>query len=164
MIPRGTPAFTLVELILVMALLTTIMALSIPSLARSFRQRNLEQEAARILALTEYGREEAISEGVPMTLWIDTEKGLYGVEALPGYVTGDVRRKQYALEGDLRFDLAKAVVDQENHVQAAQFAADGELDPSDGVDAIRIVDHSGAAMVVSRALDGLSYEIVKEEK
>ncbi len=158
-----TRAFTLVELILVMALLTTIMALSVPSLARSFRQHNLEQEAARILALTEYGREEAISEGVPMSLWIDAEKGLFGIDALPGYVPGDVHRKEYPLGGDIRFDIAKAAVDQENHVEAAQYAPDGELDPL-GVDAIRIVDRSGAAMVVARTPDGLSYEIVKGDR
>ena len=161
MTERASQAFTLVELILVMAILTTIMAVSLPSIARSFRQHNLEQEAARILALTEYGRDEAISEGVPMTVWIDPEKGLFGVDAAAGYVPGDIHRKQYSLGTDLHFDPVKAALTADGHVEAALFAPDGGLDPS-GVDLIRIVDRSDSAMTVARTADGWSYEIVKE--
>ena len=156
-------AFTLVELILVMALLTTIMAVSLPSIARSFRQHNLEQEAARLLAVTEYGRDEAISEGVPMSVWVDPEKGLFGVDAAEGYLPGDVHRKQYALGRDIHFDVAKTAVTADGHVEAALFAPDGGLDPS-GVDLIRLVDRSDSAMTVARTADGWSYEIVKEAR
>jgi len=159
-------AFTLVELILVMALLTTIMAIALPSIARSFRQHNLEQEAARLLAVTEYGRDEAISEGVPMSVWVDPDNGLFGVDAAEGYVPGDVHRKQYALGMDIHFDLAKTGKIEktaDGHVEAALFAPDGGLDPS-GVDSIRIVDRSDSAMAVARTADGWSYEIVKEAR
>ena len=54
-----------------MALLCVILGVAAPSLSRSMRQRNLTQEAARLLAATEYARDEAISRGVPMAVWID---------------------------------------------------------------------------------------------
>src|SRR5438067_13878805 len=82
---RTLRAFTLVELILVMAVLATIMALSTPSLSRSLRNRNIEQEAKRFIALTEYARGEAVSQGVPMTIWIDVEAGAFGVEPKAGF-------------------------------------------------------------------------------
>ena len=64
-------AFTLIELVLVMVLLATLLAISAPTLSRSFKGRALEQEAVRLLAATVYAREEAVSQSLPMTLWID---------------------------------------------------------------------------------------------
>src|SRR4051812_32393951 len=83
--PTHSSGFTLVELILVMVLLTVIVGFAAPSLARSMRQRNLAGEAARFLAATEYAREEAVSQGVPMTVWINAETQRFGVEPKSGY-------------------------------------------------------------------------------
>ena len=44
-------AFTLIELVIVMAVLTTVLAVVVPLLFRSFQQRHLGQEADRLLAL-----------------------------------------------------------------------------------------------------------------
>ena len=48
-----------------MALLVTLAAIAVPSLARSMRGHNLDGQADRLLALTEYGRDEAVSQGGP---------------------------------------------------------------------------------------------------
>ncbi len=72
-------AFTLVELVLVMTLLVTIIGLAAPKLARFFGGRTLEIEASRFLALTQYGQSQAVSEGVPMILWVDRRAGTYGL-------------------------------------------------------------------------------------
>src|ERR1051325_1837454 len=85
MAARPAPGFTLVELILVMALLATLMALAAPSLSRSMRQRNLSQEATRFVALTESARDEAVSQGVPMVVWIDPVGGRFGMGPKTGY-------------------------------------------------------------------------------
>src|SRR5437867_13133540 len=77
--------FTLIELILVMALLAIVMAFSAPALTSFFRGRTLDSEARRFMALTRYGQSRAISEGVPMMLWIDTRRGTYGLQEEPGY-------------------------------------------------------------------------------
>src|SRR5882724_2717216 len=78
-------AFTLIELILVMTVLTIAVAIAAPALANFFRGRTLDSEARRLLALTRQGQSRAISEGIPMELWLDTARGAYGLEAEPSY-------------------------------------------------------------------------------
>src|SRR5580700_9493384 len=77
--------FTLVELMLVMAVMMIILSIVVPSLKGFFRGRNLDNEAMRFLALTRYGQSRAINEGVPVELWVNTKAGNYGLEALSGY-------------------------------------------------------------------------------
>ena len=76
--PRG---FTLIELILVMTVMLIILALTAPSLGRFFRGRTLDSEARRLVTLTRFGQTRAVSEGVPMVLWLDPQLGRYGLEA-----------------------------------------------------------------------------------
>src|SRR3954453_22495301 len=78
-------AFTLIELILVMTILTIAISVTAPALANFFRGRSLDSEARRLLALTRQGQSRAISEGVPMQLWVDAAHGGYGLEAEPSY-------------------------------------------------------------------------------
>jgi prepilin-type N-terminal cleavage/methylation domain-containing protein len=82
-------AFTLIELILVMAVLLVVLAVAAPSLSHFFRGRNLNSEARRFLSLAHYGRSRAVSEGVPMVLWMDTQKGMYGLLPSPGFTDGN---------------------------------------------------------------------------
>src|SRR5919112_30043 len=79
-------AFTLIELILVMAMLVIAIAVTFPSLQAFFRGRALESEGRRLLTLTRYAQSRAVSEGIPMTLWIDGHEGAYGLEAQNGYL------------------------------------------------------------------------------
>src|ERR1039457_3008092 len=84
--PRG---FTLIELILVMALLTIVISLTAPSLSHFFRGRTLDSEARRLLALTRSGQSRAVSEGMPIDLWVDAAEGAFGLEAEPSFDTSD---------------------------------------------------------------------------
>src|SRR5580692_1771851 len=81
---RVCAAFTLVELVLVITIMTILIALVFPSLKGFFRGRNLDNEARRFLSLTRYGQSRAISEGVPVELWINPRQGSYGLQALSG--------------------------------------------------------------------------------
>ena len=154
------PAFTLVELILVMALLATILALSAPLLSRSFKQRGLEEDATQLLALTEYARDEAVSQGVPMTVWINPQSGRFGVQAKEGY-EGDVsREKTYGLKSGARFDLSQVPTDRAGLVDAADFDPSGTLAEESLAD-ISIVARSNDAISVAQTEDGDRYEIVK---
>jgi prepilin-type N-terminal cleavage/methylation domain-containing protein len=103
--PKCRQAFTLVELILVMTLLAVVMALSAPTLSQFFRGRTLDSEARRFLSLTHYAQSRAVSEGVPMILWIDLEEGIYGLEEEPGYTEGDMQAVEFELGKDLRVEL-----------------------------------------------------------
>lgn len=158
---RATPAFTLVELILVMALVITLLALVAPSLSGSFRHHNLEEEAARLFALTEYGREEAISQGVPMVVWVSPDTGHFGLQEQSGYTGNPAHHKDYCLNPDIHFELTQAPPAQQGVVNAILWTPDGVPDPA-GVPSIRLVDRFGSSMTVAQTADACGYEIVKE--
>jgi type II secretion system protein H len=82
---RRQAAFTLIELIVVMTMIVIVLGLVFPSLKGFFRGRALDNEANRFLALTRYGQSRAISEGLPMELWINSRLGTYGLQAQSGY-------------------------------------------------------------------------------
>ena len=162
---RSRPgAFTLVELILVMALLVVMLAVAAPSLSRSFRARNLDQQASRLLALTEYSRDEAASQGIPMIVWIDPDSRRFGVDAHAGYTGNATRIKEYLLPEDLSFDPidgAQASKTPGHGFDVAEFTPDGVLDPASAA-AIHISGHNHADVAsIAQTTDGYGYEIVK---
>lgn len=161
---RSDPAagFTLVELILVMALLAVIAAFSAPSLARSLRQRNLDGEAARLLALTEYGRDEAVSQGVPMSVWVDPRNQRMGVEPKTGYDGDDSRAREFDLNADIHFEVDRTAT-QNGVVEVMEFSPDG-MPSSSSIDSVRLVDRFQSLITVARTSDGWGYEIVKGQR
>ena len=102
---RARRGFTLIELILVMALLTIVISLTAPRLSRFFHGRTLDSEARRLLALTRSGQNRAVSEGLPMDLWVDAEQGTFGLEAEPSYETSDPKAVDFTLDSGLRLEV-----------------------------------------------------------
>jgi type II secretion system protein H len=105
-------AFTLVELILVMALLVIAMGIVYPSLRTFFRGRHLDSEARRFLSLTRYAQSQAISSGVPMQLWIDVATHEYGLQPYPGFIDANNTPVFYDLEPGLEMELPIVNVNQ----------------------------------------------------
>lgn len=99
-------AFTLIELILVMSMLLIVLAVSAPTLSKFFRGRTLDSEARRFLSLTRYGQSRAVSEGVPMVLWIDAKQGAYGLREDAGYSDVDTKATDFQLGKDLSIEVA----------------------------------------------------------
>ena len=159
---RVSQAFTLIELILVMALLATLLALSAPTLLHAFKARDMEQEATQLLAVTEYARSEAISQGVPMSVWIDPATGSFGVRASDGFDGDDTREKIYSLNADFRFDSVEATADQDGHSVIASFDPEGTLDSETSIASLRIVHRNASVISLAQTEDGWGYEIVKE--
>jgi Tfp pilus assembly protein FimT len=98
-------AFTLVELMLVMTILVTVIAVSTPTLSRFFRGRSLDSEARQLLSLTRYAQSRAVGEGVPMLLWLDAKQGAYGLEQEPGYTDRDVKAVELKLDENVQFTV-----------------------------------------------------------
>ena len=73
-------AFTLVELLLVLALLVVITSLVAPAMSNFIRARAVDSEARRLFALMHAGQSRAVSEGLPMMLWVDEKQGAYGLD------------------------------------------------------------------------------------
>ena len=158
-------AFTLVELILVMGLLCIILGLAAPSLSRSFHQRNLMMEATRLLGLTEYARDEAVSKGVPTVVWTDAETGEFGAKAKSGFEDSGVPGKEFKLSDGTHFEDLKNLKNTKSEAgvetDAIEFAPDGTLDPASQT-SLRLVDRSNSAVTVSQTTDTWGYQIVKE--
>jgi len=128
-------AFTLIELILVLALLVIITSIAAPAMARFIRGRALDTEARRLLALMHEAQSRAVSEGVPMMFWIDEKSGAYGVAAEASAQSSGVRSDPKAETGTVDSTLAIAVGNtgsgvqtQFNHLPAIRFQADGTVD------------------------------------
>jgi len=69
--------FTLLELILVMVILSTVLAMAAPSLRGFFTSRQTQDAAAQLLALTQLARSQAICEGTGFRLNLDAGQGQY---------------------------------------------------------------------------------------
>jgi prepilin-type N-terminal cleavage/methylation domain-containing protein len=75
--PSGPVGFTLLELILVMVIISTVLAMAAPSLRGFFSSRKIHDAAANMLSLIRYARSQAVSEGLTYRLNFDTEAGVY---------------------------------------------------------------------------------------
>src|SRR5208283_1616796 len=178
--PSSPAAFTLIELILVMAILTVAVSMTAPTLSRFFRGQTLDSEARRLLALTRHGQSRAISEGLPMDLWIDSDQSRVGLEAEHSYEEHDDKAADFELDPGVKIELAARIqapantnlnpnqvisVSSVRHVQLVhanlptiRFLPDGslgELSPQ----SLRLMDRDGGSLWVRRTRDGLNYEI-----
>ena len=82
--PRPFPrrrAYTLLELVLVMVIFATVMAMAAPSLRGFFASRQTEDAAASIVALTQFARSQAAVEGRPYRLNFDRDELSYWLTA-----------------------------------------------------------------------------------
>jgi len=77
-------AFTLIELILVLAIIGILMAVAAPSLARLRDYNRLDSAGRDMLSMLIQARSRAISEGTPYRLVIDTDRREYWLEQMTG--------------------------------------------------------------------------------
>jgi prepilin-type N-terminal cleavage/methylation domain-containing protein len=182
--PRSRRAFTLIELILVMAILTVAVSMTAPTLSRFFRGQTLDSEARQLLALTRHGQSRAISEGLPMDLWIDAEQGKLGLEAEHSYEMDDPKETHLDLDAGVHLELPMRVQPAANtnlnpnqvvsvasvrrvllvhaNLPTIRFLPDGsigDLSPQ----ALRLVDRDGGFLWVKQTRDRLGYEIRNSE-
>lgn len=157
---RAQAAFTLIELILVMSILTVVISVSAPSLAAFFHGRSLDSEARRLLALTHAGQSRAVSEGVPMVLWLDAPGGAYGLEEDQSYDNYDPKAARFTLDKELRIEVSNPVVQGTNRLRlpALRFLPDGSIDES-SPETVRVLDTKGVALWLAQSRNRLCYEI-----
>lgn len=79
-----SPAFTLVELIIVMVIITTALAMAAPSLTGWNRGSRLRDAGDQFLALTRWARGQAIAGARVHRLNVDAPTGRYWVTAQEG--------------------------------------------------------------------------------
>lgn len=167
--------FTLIELVLVMAILIVVLSVSGTSLTRFFRGRSLDSEAKRFLALTHHAQNRAVSEGLRMSLWIDEKENKYGLEIAPGLLDEeDSEAKEFTLGRDLEIELTwppagaiqpfhplAAVASTVNRANqtALRFSPDEYIDETNP-ELITIKEKDGEAVYIAPDRNRLHYEIV----
>jgi len=168
---RRRRAFTLMELLLVLALLAMAVAVAAPSLSRFFRGRALDSEGRRMLALTRYAQSRAVSEGIPMVVWFKPEQNTYGLEAETTYADTDPKAVEYQLDSNLAVELAPPAPDQAapwkittqiaGSQPAIRFTPDGFVSESSPAWVWLKISRDGEADAVWLALndDRLKYEL-----
>ena len=180
-------AFTLIELILVMAILTMAVSVTAPTLSHFFRGRTLDAEARRILALTHSGQNRAVSEGIPIDLWVDANQGRVGLDAEPSFETSDSRAVEFDLDAGVQIEAVKnniptttltpvrsplhpqtmASVPRVNLTHSAlptiRFLPDGSVSET-SPQSLRLTGRDGVSLWVSLGQDKLSYEIRRTDQ
>ncbi|HZQ46745.1 MAG TPA: prepilin-type N-terminal cleavage/methylation domain-containing protein [Verrucomicrobiae bacterium] len=172
-------AFTLIELILVMAVLVVTISLVTPTVAKFFDGRTLDSEVGRFVALTHYGQSRAVSEGVPMMLWIDPAKETYGLKQEPGYsdTNSDPKDVEYKVGNGLKIDVAKGTVvassansqtgrisnnqagPMTGKLPAIHFLPEGTINHATSVKGVSIQESNKPAIWIGPAANRLSYEV-----
>ena len=123
--------FTLIELILVLALLVIITSLAAPAMANFIRGRALDSEARRLMALMHAGQSRAVSEGMPMVLWVDEKQGAYGLQAETTGQNGDPKAENLTVDSTLQIAVLNTGLSAPtmfNNLPAIRFLADGTVD------------------------------------
>lgn len=157
---RNSRGFTLIELILVLGLLAAVLAIAAPSLSRFFSGRSLQEETRRFLALTQYGGNQAVNEGVPMVLWIEPKLGEYGLRPETGYPTNRHNTFHYRLRDDLELDVETSSLPQAGDARASSiyFLPDGSISET-SLSFVRIRDHSEGEVCIAQSDNRLNFEV-----
>ena len=149
---KGRQAFTLIELIVVLGLIATILGVAAPSLSRFFAGRALKEETRRLLALTQYGSNQAINEGVPMILWIEEKEGEYGLRPDSGYPTNRYNTFHYNELNSLNTTTTPSI----------SFLPDGSISET-SLYSVKLKDRREGESRIAQTYSRLNYEVRREK-
>ena len=174
---RPPGAFTLIELILVMAVLVVVTAIIMPKLSGFFGARSVDSEAKRFMALMHYGQTRAVADGVPMMLWIDSTHRAYGLEQQPGYAVRDPLEEDNTLADGLKIDTVRnnvktpvansqtgrivtgQVIQGKTRLPAIYFSPDGAINYALSVGGVSIQNANDAPVWIALNSSEMSYGI-----
>ena len=157
-----TAGFTLIELILILALLVIITSLALPPMAHFIRGRALDAEARRLLALAHAAQSRAVSEGMPMLLWVDSAQGGYGLAAETSGTAGDPKAETLTVDATLAIGVPNAgtgAATTFNNLPAIRFLPDGTVDESSPA-TVQLSDADGFVRRLVESDRRTGYEII----
>jgi type II secretion system protein H len=168
---RRRTAFTLIELILVLALMVVLASIVAPRMAGFFQGRVLDNEVRRFLSLVRYAQSRAVTEGVPVLVWMDEENRRYGLQVQAGFLEKDDKAVEYTLADDIELEVgqplttAQTLAEQRltgtlpTHWRAIRFSPDGFLGDQ-SPEAIRLRRNADIVVAMGPTRTWQSYEIV----
>ena len=154
-------AFTLIELILVLALLVVITSLAAPAMANFIRGRALDSEARRLFALMHAAQSRAVSEGMPMVLWVDEKQGAYGFQEETTGKAGDSKAEDLTVDSTLQIavlNTGMATPTMFNNLPAIRYLADGTVDEN-SPQTLQLTDSTGISRWLIEARNHTGYAI-----
>jgi len=125
--------FTLLELIVVLVLLSTVLAIAAPSLRGFVRGRQTANAAATVLALTHLARSRAASWGCVHRLNLDDQTGECWLTMQQGGAFVAIEGSQgqrVRLPGGVSVAVVSSATDAEATESYVQFYPDGRCDPA----------------------------------
>ena len=134
--------FTLLELILVMVIISTVLAMASPSLRGFFASRETSDAAAQIVSMTQLARSQAIAEGRIYRLNLDLEQGSYHLTVREGGAFRKLYKefgRVFLLPDDTTFELVKDREGEEESEVYIDFFPQGHTEAS----TIRLTDRRG---------------------
>lgn len=153
--------FTLLELILVMVILSTVLAMAAPSLRGFFGSRKAHDEASRLLALIQYARSQAISEGISYRLNFNTDKRIYWLTSQQAGVfkkLGTEFGYIFTFPNDITIELEEVMKDKNDMFFA--FTPQGTVTAG----TIRLIDRWGLVLEITCPTVTESFSIVEREQ
>jgi len=161
----GRRGFTLIELILVLALLVIVTSLAAPAISNFVRGRALDSEARRLAALMHAGQSRAVSEGAPMVVWLDEKGGAYGLEAETSGASGDARSETLTVDSSLQLAVQDASTAPATFkdLPAIKFLADGTVDEN-SARTLKLTDTAGFSRWLALNPMRTGYEIRDTDK
>lgn len=177
---RTAHGFTLVELILVMAVMIIALSLIMPRLKEFFAGRAVNSEAKQFVALMHYGQVRAVADGVPTMLWIDSTRGAYGLEQEPGYAGRDTKVEDNKLPDGLKIGTTRNTIKTpiansqtgrivsgqvsqgKNRLPAIYFLPDGYINYARSVGAVSIQNANDAPVWIALDSSDNSYGITSQ--
>lgn len=129
--PPARCAFTLIELVLVMALLVVAVSIVAPRMQDFVRGRALDNEARRMMALMHAGQSRAVSEGMPVVLWLDEKQSTCGLEQETPPKDGDPKAEEVTISEYVQvapLNSGSQAMTKFNNLPAVRFLPDGSVD------------------------------------
>jgi type II secretion system protein H len=158
--------FTLIELILVLALVVVITSLAAPAMANFVRGQALSSEARRLVALIHAAQDRAVSEGLPMVLWVDEKQGAYGLQAEMTGRNGDPKAENLSLDANLQIAVTSTGLTGTTKfggLPAIRFLPDGTVDEN-SPQTLRLIDARGNTLWLIESRNRNNYEIRDTDK
>lgn len=152
---------TLLELILVMVILSTVLAMAAPSLRGFFASRRAQDTAAQILALTQLARSQAICEGIIYRLNFDTDHRTYWLTAQQAGTFEKIKTgfgQVFTLPKDVEMELEGIEEDKSDKFLA--FTPHGTVTAG----TVRLIDRRGQAVEVTCPTVTESFSIVESNR
>ena len=153
--------FTLIELVLILALLVIITSITAPAMAKFIRGRALDTEARRLISLMHAAQSRAVSESAPMVVWVDEKTGSYGLAAETSGQNGDPKAEDLTLDSTLAIALMSTgtgVKTMFNNLPAIRFQPDGTVDEN-SPQALKLTDSDGFSRLITETRLRTGYEV-----